>query len=83
VWVFQGDRLVRRFDVPLLPGTLWTVFELDGTTITTINRMTFVQEPDDVLLVRPDPWSSDTDDALIRSTTTPKLGATRTTRTSE
>ncbi len=32
---------VRSFFVPRSAGTLWTVFELNGTTVTPINTMTF------------------------------------------
>ncbi|MGQ0646441.1 MAG: carboxypeptidase regulatory-like domain-containing protein [Gemmatimonadaceae bacterium] len=41
VEVFQGAGTVpvRTFTAPQLAGTMWFVFELNGTTITTINRM--------------------------------------------
>jgi uncharacterized protein YfaP (DUF2135 family) len=37
--VYQNNELVQTFFVPNQPGTLWTVFELDGATITPINAM--------------------------------------------
>jgi len=37
--VYQNNTLVQTFTVPNAPGTLWTVFELDGGTITPINTM--------------------------------------------
>ena len=39
VQVYRSTGLVADFTVPNLAGTLWTVFELNGTTITPINRM--------------------------------------------
>ncbi len=49
VKVYQGDRLVRTFNVPTnRGGTLWTVFELDGTTITPINSMSYESEVQDI-----------------------------------
>jgi hypothetical protein len=83
VQVLQGNRLVRQFDVPPTPGTLWTVFELDGTTITPINRMTFLTDPGQVFLARPGRGAMETDAALIEATTAPKPAAARTTRRSE
>lgn len=41
VRVFRGDALVAEFVVPNQPGTLWTVFDLNGTTITPIETMGF------------------------------------------
>lgn len=42
VKVFQGSSLVATFSVPGDEGgTLWTVFELQGTAITPINTMSF------------------------------------------
>lgn len=37
--LYQGNTLVRQFYPPLQTGTYWTVFELDGTTINTINTI--------------------------------------------
>jgi hypothetical protein len=37
--VYQNNELVQTFTVPNAPGTLWTVFELNGATITPINAM--------------------------------------------
>ena len=39
--VYQGSELVATFDVPNQGGTLWTVFQLDGDTITSINTMSY------------------------------------------
>lgn len=40
VEVYQNNQLVQSFVVPNQPGTLWTVFELNGTTLTTRNVIT-------------------------------------------
>lgn len=46
VRVYYGDQLINTFNVPgNTPGTLWTVFELDGQDITPINEMTFENNP--------------------------------------
>ncbi len=37
--VYLGNTLARSFSVPAGAGTDWTVFDLDGTTITTINTI--------------------------------------------
>gem|GEM_PF-539920 len=43
--VYQGNSLVATFNVPTnTGGDLWTVFELNGSTITLINTMTFVSD---------------------------------------
>ena len=39
VEVYQNNQLVQTFSVPNQPGTLWTVFQLSGTTITPINQV--------------------------------------------
>ena len=41
VEVYQGagSAPIRTFSAPQLPGTMWFVFELSGSTITTINTM--------------------------------------------
>jgi hypothetical protein len=41
VQVYRGGQLVAQFAVPPQPGDLWTVFEMNGTTITPINTMRF------------------------------------------
>lgn len=41
VQVFQGNSLLREFSVPNEAGTLWTVFELDGSTIVPINELSY------------------------------------------
>jgi hypothetical protein len=83
VQVLQGDRLVRQFEVPRVPGTLWTVFELDGTTITPINSMTFVTGSVDVTSVAGGRQVNETDAGIIRAITTPKTGPRPTGRKSE
>jgi hypothetical protein len=40
-----GGGVWRMYSVPNLPGTLWTVFELSGTTLTTINTMSYHESP--------------------------------------
>ena len=37
--VYRGNTLLDRFFVPNLPGTLWTVFDLDGDRIIPINTV--------------------------------------------
>ena len=45
VRVFRGSNLVATFNVPVnQEGTLWTVFELTGDTITAINLMSYQQD---------------------------------------
>ena len=48
VSVYHGTRLIRTFYVPPYPGTLWTVLELQGSTLTPVNAMSFVSDPSDV-----------------------------------
>jgi hypothetical protein len=49
VRVYKGERLAATFNVPAnQDGTLWTVFEMDGDTITPINTMTYVVKSADV-----------------------------------
>jgi hypothetical protein len=38
--VYQNNELKFTFTVPNEPGTRWTVFELDGATLTPINVIT-------------------------------------------
>lgn len=46
VRIYRGSDLVASFNVPLgQPGTLWTVFEMEGSTIRPINTMSFVSDP--------------------------------------
>jgi Bacterial Ig-like domain (group 2) len=37
--LYRGGALVQSFAVPSLAGSLWTVFELDGTSVRTINTV--------------------------------------------
>lgn len=49
VRVYRGSNLVANFNVPPnQEGTLWTVFELSGDTITPINTMSYVSSPGDI-----------------------------------
>jgi hypothetical protein len=43
--VYSSVGLVRTFNVPAQPGTLWTVFDWDGTTIRTINTINGAAPP--------------------------------------
>jgi hypothetical protein len=40
VEVYQNNQLVQTFTVPSTPGTLWSVFALNGTVITPLNVIT-------------------------------------------
>ena len=48
--LYLAGVLVQSFFVPNQPGTLWTVFEINGSTITPINAMSFVSNSDAVNL---------------------------------
>jgi len=48
VRVFRGANLVATFNVPAGAGTLWTVFELNGTSIVPINAMSYESVPSSV-----------------------------------
>ncbi|MFH1422137.1 MAG: carboxypeptidase regulatory-like domain-containing protein [Planctomycetota bacterium] len=40
--VYRGENLIANFSVPSNQGgTLWTVFEMSGETITSVNRMSY------------------------------------------
>lgn len=41
VKVYRGSSLIATFNVPNQAGTLWTVFELNGDTVTPVNTMTY------------------------------------------
>lgn len=42
VQLYRGSSLIATYDVPAnQPGTTWTVFELNGNTITPINQMSY------------------------------------------
>lgn len=53
VRVYNDTGQVAEFQVPSEPGTLWTVFELDGLSgnITPVNEMTFISSGSDVMSV--------------------------------
>ena len=49
VRIYRGSNLVASFNVPFgQPGTLWTVFEMQGSTITPVNAMTFTSDPSSI-----------------------------------
>jgi hypothetical protein len=49
VAVFFGDRQAAEFDVPRnTPGTVWSVFEIEGGQIRPINTLSFVSSPSDI-----------------------------------
>lgn len=51
VRVYKGNALLQTFNVPPgRGGTLWTIFEMDGTTaaITPINRMSYQSVPSNI-----------------------------------
>lgn len=45
VKVYRGGSLIAEFNVPDQPGTLWTVFELEGSTIRPVDSMQYVSDP--------------------------------------
>ncbi|HEY9061474.1 MAG TPA: cellulose binding domain-containing protein [Pseudobacteroides sp.] len=46
VKVYRENALVSVYNVPLnLGGTVWTVFEIDESNITPVNKMTYASEP--------------------------------------
>jgi uncharacterized protein YfaP (DUF2135 family) len=54
VRVYLGGTLVRTFHVPTgVGGTLWKVFELNGTTITPLNQMSYHENPGTVAVRGP------------------------------
>jgi hypothetical protein len=49
VRVYQGSLLVAHFNVPPnKAGTLWVVFEMNGSVITPINTFSYVNNPGDI-----------------------------------
>lgn len=50
VQLYINGALSREFFVPNQAGTLWTVFELNGSTITPINAMTYEVDSDAVAI---------------------------------
>lgn len=61
VQVYINGALSREFFVPNQAGTLWTVFELSGTTITPINAMTYEVDSDAVAIRGPGGTGTDAD----------------------
>ena len=69
VRIYRGSNLVASFNVPLAqPGTLWTVFEIEGSTIRPINTMAFESNPGSINFANRDIG----DDALIFQNLPPK-----------
>jgi hypothetical protein len=63
VRVYNSTGLLRAFNVPPnTGGTLWTVFELNGSNINPIGTMTYVSNPGDITR----PFASDVDKAYPR-----------------
>lgn len=51
VRVYRGGTLVASYPVPSnRPGTLWTVFEMSGDTLTAVNTMSFATSPGGITL---------------------------------
>lgn len=49
VRIYAGSSLLNTFHVPgSSPGTLWTVFEMDGSSIIPINTLTFESNPGNI-----------------------------------
>jgi len=67
--VYRGSDLVATFNVPSNQGgTLWTVFETDGDTITPINLMSYESEPGSVQIPSlTNSFKSETDAELLRN----------------
>jgi hypothetical protein len=59
--LYINGLLVRSFFVPNQPGTLWTVFELNGSTVTAKNTMSFQSNSDAVTLRAPGEPATDAD----------------------
>ncbi len=56
VEIYQGQSLIRTFNVPTnIGGTLWTVFELNGSNITPINEMSYQSNSGSVTKIGIDP----------------------------
>jgi hypothetical protein len=66
--LYISGTLVRQFNVPNLPGTLWTVFELNGSTITPVNAMSYQSNSDSVSIrMLGGPYRPGNDAALIEA----------------
>jgi hypothetical protein len=68
--LYLGGALVHTWFVPNQPGTLWTVFELNGATVTPVNSMTYAVDPSTIPVRRP--GAPATDAAVIGRGLTPK-----------
>lgn len=68
VKVYRGSNLVATFNVPVnQEGTLWSVFELSGDTITPINTMSYESTASSVQRRLYNSSSFRTDEELIRN----------------
>lgn len=46
VKVYKGSSLLKTFNIPTnVGGTVWTVFELNGNTITPVNQLSYEVNP--------------------------------------
>jgi hypothetical protein len=73
--LYRGTTLVRQFNVPQQDGFWWTVFELNGETITTINTIGNTQ-PQEPLPAGPyvRAWTLADELRLLESRMVPKVG---------
>jgi hypothetical protein len=55
VKVYRGGALIGEFNVPNQPGTLWTVFEIEGEAIRPVNSLTYLSSPSSVQSKAPVP----------------------------
>lgn len=46
--IYQGNAKIAEFNVPNQPGTIWTVFELEGSQVRPINTMDYEDTPSNV-----------------------------------
>ena len=54
VRVINDEQEIEEFYVPNEAGTLWTVFEIDGDEIKTVNEMSYESTPENVRAARTD-----------------------------
>jgi hypothetical protein len=70
--LYIGGSLMRQFFVPNQPGTLWTVFELNGSTITPINTMSYETDPSLIQVRQPGGPGSDAELIFQSAENSPK-----------
>jgi|YNPBryBLVA2012_1023415.scaffolds.fasta_scaffold07034_2 uncharacterized protein YfaP (DUF2135 family) len=66
VKVYQGSGLVATFNVPNQPGTLWRVFELNGSVITPVNQMLYESSASNISSFSAVPSYEKPDSAALR-----------------